>query len=630
MKKKKISFNLFAMLISISIVPVFLVVTIMSVISLSLTKSNLEDAAKEKLYIVSNNLASHCKENEITAVSVTDYYDYIDSLKDQKIEMAIILESSCTASVKNENDYRVREIIFERDVMADRFDMPDGYFEEKVEINGNYYYAYCMPIEVQGETIGLAFAGQLVSDVTGSISEFIVYFVVVAILLIVIFAVLAMLFSKRLLKSFDAIGKNITALAQGDLSVQDKKSSMIKEMNVLLEDTALMQDNLSNTIGKVKSVSQVLVENIAEATQLSESTNRRANQITTAVDELSTAMLSLTDNVQSISDQMDEIGVCVNDITENVEHLNTNSKDILKTNSEAKADMEEILENTKASVEAVNSITSQIKQTNDSIAEIDEAVELILGISEQTNLLSLNASIEAARAGEAGRGFSVVAEEIRKLSEQSAQGAEMIKNLANTITEKSRKSVELAEGVCSIIMLEQESVAITQQKYDELSNEIDQSVEEIRSIAGKTEKLEGYKENIIQNVHTLSAICEENTANNEEVNANIFEIIEEVKVVNDNCEKMNDMAKELEESVSYFSGEEIQTLIADAEEAASVEEAPVEETEAVVTEEVEVLSEDTREALAEEEVEVLSDDTVEAMSEDTEAMLPEEETKAEE
>ncbi len=553
---KKLSFNLFAMLISTSIIPLILSVIIISITSVSLTKNNLEEAAREKLYVVANNLANHCKENELTAITVTDYYDYIDSLKSQNIEMAIILESSCTASVKNENEYRVREILFEKDVLAERTNMPEGYFEENVEIDGKYYYGYCMPIEVSGDIIGLAFAGQLVSEVTGAITGIIFNFVVISVVLIIVFALTALLFSKRLTKSFDTMGKNITALAQGDLSEQEKKASFIKEMNVLLDDTAMLQDNMSDTIGKVKSVSKNLVENIAEATELSESTTRRANQITSAVDELSTAMLGMTENVQSISEQMEEIGHCVNDISENVELLHKNSEDILTTNNEAKADMDEILENTKATVDAVNSITAQIKQTNDSIAEIDEAVELILEISDQTNLLSLNASIEAARAGEAGRGFSVVAEEIRKLSEQSAQGAEMIKNLAGTITDKSRKSVELAEEVRSIIMHEQESVAVTQKKYDELSNEINQSVEEIRAIAEKTENLTDYKERVIENVHSLSAISEENTASNEEVNANIFEIITEVKIVNDNCEKMNEMAKELETSVAYFNGEE--------------------------------------------------------------------------
>ena len=161
--------------------------------------------------------------------------------------------------------------------------------------------------------------------------------------------------------------------------------------------------------------------------------------------------MAMADNVQDINMQMIEIGNCVNDISGNVKQLYDSSETIVKSSDEAKENMDIILKNSEESVTAVNDITTQIKQTNDSIAEIDQAVELILSISEQTNLLSLNASIEAARAGEAGRGFAVVAEEIRHLSEQSAEGAEMIKNLAKTITDKSEKSVNLAEKVRSLI-----------------------------------------------------------------------------------------------------------------------------------------------------------------------------------
>lgn len=557
MKKKKFKCSLFTMLIMISVIPLISAVVIVSASSVAITKKNLEQAAKDKLYVVANNLATHCKENEINAINVTDYYYYVDSLQDHGIEMAIILDGApCTTSIKNENDYRIREIVFQKDVLAERNNIPNGYYEENVEINGQYYYAYCMPIEVAGEITGIAFAGQLVSEVTGSISNIIVSFVIVAVVLILVFAVITMICSKMLTSSFEAIGKNIAALAQGVLSKQQTKDSLVKEMNKLFEEADQMQGNLFDTIGKVKVVSQGLVENVAETAALSESTAKRANQITSAMEELATTSMGMAQNVQNISEQMEEIGNCVNDISENVEHLHKNSERILTTNNEAKADMDIILDNTKKSVDAVNDITTQINQTNESIAEIDKAVELILSISEQTNLLSLNASIEAARAGEAGRGFSVVAEEIRNLSEQSAQGAEMIKNLAGTITEKSMKSVKLAEDVHALIKLEQDNVTTTQKKYDELSAEIQQSVDEIRSIAEKTEHLTNYKGKVIENVYDLSAISEENAASNEEVSTNISEIIAEVKTVNDNCAKMNEMAGDLDVSVSYFQIDE--------------------------------------------------------------------------
>lgn len=548
---KKLS--LFSLLITLCLLPLIISIIILSSVSLYVTKSNLEQAAKDTLFVVANNLANHCKENEINAINVTEYYDYLDSLKEQNIEMAIILEGApCTTSIKNENDYRIREISFKKDVLAEREQLNGGYYEENVLIEGAAYYTYCMPIEVNGEITGIAFAGQKQEYVTGAIGDIVTLFIGAATVLVVIFAVITFLFSKGLSKSLKNVGKNVNALASGDLSKQKESKSAVREMNVLLEETKLMQENLSETIGKVKEVSEELVVDVSKVTQLSESSAGKAKAITTTMEELAGSGNAMAENVQDINTQMMEIGNFVNDISGNVDQLNNSTKVILQTNDEAKISMDTIMENSRKSVEAVNGIAEQIKQTNDSIGEIDQAVELILNISQQTNLLSLNASIEAARAGEAGRGFAVVAEEIRRLSEQSAEGAEMIKNIAGTIVEKSGRSVQLAKGVHELIALEQKNMTQTQQKYEALSQEINQSVAEIESIAEKTDYLTNYKEKVIENVQSLGAISQQNAASSEQVSANIGDIIGEFQMVNNHCEKMNEMAKNLEEAVTYF------------------------------------------------------------------------------
>ena len=545
--------SLFSLLIILCLLPLIISIIILSSVSLYVTKGNLEQAAKDTLFVVANNLANHCKENEINAINVTDYYDYLDSLKEQNIEMAIILEGApCTTSIKNENDYRIREITFKKDVLAEREQLKGGYYEENVIIEGAAYYTYCMPIEVNGEITGIAFAGQKQEYVTGAIGDIVTLFIGAAALLVVIFAVITFLFSKGLSKSLKNVGKNVNALASGDLSKQKESKSAVREMNVLLEETKLMQENLSETIGKVKAVSGELVVDVSKVTQLSESSAGKAKAITITMEELAGSGNAMAENVQDINTQMMEIGNFVNDISGNVDQLNNSTKVILQTNDEAKISMDTIMENSRKSVEAVNGIAEQIKQTNDSIGEIDQAVELILNISQQTNLLSLNASIEAARAGEAGRGFAVVAEEIRRLSEQSAEGAEMIKNIAGTIVEKSGRSVQLAKGVHELIALEQKNMTQTQQKYEALSQEINQSVAEIESIAEKTDYLTNYKEKVIENVQSLGAISQQNAASSEQVSANIGDIIGEFQMVNNHCEKMNEMAKNLEEAVTYF------------------------------------------------------------------------------
>ena len=545
-KQRKFKFSLFSMLITLSLIPLILSIGIISTISVYVTKNNLEEESQATLYIVANNLANHCRENEINAINASNYYEYLDSLKEQNIEMAIIIDGApCATSIKNENDYRIREI----EVQSEN---TEGYFDQQVVIDNKEYFAYYIPIESNGEVIGMAFAGELQENVTGAINSIVLTFAGIAVFLIVIFAILALTLSRGLVKSFRLVGRSVNALSKGDLSVQVTNKSLVKEMSVLLSEAEVMQKNLSEIIGKVKDVSQTLVDNIAEVTRESESSFGRANQITTSMQELSASTMKMGDYVQDIQTQMIEIGNCINDISLSVDHLYNTSENIVKTNQEAQDNMDMIMTNSRQSVEAVRDIALQIKETNSSITEVDKAVELILSISQQTNLLSLNASIEAARAGEFGRGFAVVAEEIRHLSEQSAEGAEMIKNLAQTITQKSKKSVELADKVHSLIIHEQENVSKTQNKYEELSRDITVSVEEIKSIADKTDNLTDYKEKVIDNVQNLSAISEENTANNEEVNNNIDEITSEVQIVNDNCEKMNDMAKELEKSVAYF------------------------------------------------------------------------------
>lgn len=552
--KNKAKLSLFGILIILSLLPLVLSIGLISVISLNITTGNMESSVKDELYIVATNLASFCEERKITAVSAEQYMSYLDSLKDKNIEMAIMLEGVPSAtSIRNKNNYRIREIEFKKDIVADRAEIENGYFDEYVLIDEQEYFAYYMPIWRDGDIIGMAFAGQLHDHVNSTTQSIVITYASIAVFLIAVFAVIVFVFSRGLIKSFNVIGKNVDALSQGNLTKQKQEKSAVKEMNALLLATSSMQGNLSETIGKVKDISQKLAHNVSDAAKLSQSSAERAKQITSVVEAQVASVEGMSEDVQDISTRMMEIGDCVNGISENVEDLTENSENMQATNNEARMNMNVILENSRKSVEAVNDISVQISQTNDVIQQIHTAVELILEMSEQTNLLSLNASIEAARAGESGRGFAVVAEEIRRLSEQSADGAEMIRNLAGEITEKSQQSVKLADNVSSLIRMEQENVVKTQQKYEELSKVIDGSTADIKAIAERTEHLTKYKERVIEKIQALSAVSVENAEGSRDVDTNVREIIAEVGEVSVNCERLNDMAGILKESVSFFN-----------------------------------------------------------------------------
>ena len=383
-------------------------------------------------------------------------------------------------------------------------------------------------------------------------SKLLLFMVVIAIVLSIIFCLGAWYFSRGLIRSIKEVGQSVDALASGDVSAKKITESQVVEVARLGESARGLQENLEKVLGNVKSASSLLAEKIADVTELTGSTFERANQIEEVIINLTDATNSMTENVQSINQQVIEIGNCVNDIYGKVDILHEDSENMLEVNSKTNQDMLVIKENSDRSLNAVRDITNQIEEANDSIKEIDTAVELILNISDQTNLLSLNASIEAARAGEYGRGFAVVAEEIRSLAEQSGKGAEAIRHLAQKITKESAKTVTLAGRVLELIKEGSEKVELAQNQYEELSQKIKHSAEEIGVLVEKADQLSEYKSKIVENVHDLSAISQQNAASHEEVNANVTEIVSEVRSVKDDCENMNAKARLLEEVVRYF------------------------------------------------------------------------------
>ena len=551
---KKQGYSLFLLLMLLALAPVVLATVILSTTSLHLTRTNLEGSVQTTLHVTADNLAKYCKENEITAMNASGYYEYLDSLKEEDLEMAILADGiPATTSIKNENDYRIREIPMDQDLVSGGG--TDGYYDKNVVIDGNAYYGYYIPIMNDGRITAVAFAAERKNDITDALWEIKVVFLICAAGIVLLFGAICFFLSRALSSRMKETGARVNALAEGDLSAKKESHSIVREIRNLLLNTSQMQRNLAQVIGGVQEISGELLNSVRQVAEGSNATMEQAEQISQAVDQLSAAAEEMAENVQNISDRMDEIGAAVNDISASAGQLQKDSEEMQDNSRKAGEGMEKIMTGSSRSVESVDTITSKIHETNDYIEKIDEAVALIFSISGQTNLLSLNASIEAARAGEAGRGFAVVAEEIRKLSEQSAAGAEQIKELAQGIMEKSGETVEQADVVKDIIREEQDYIIATREQYQQLEQSIRHSAEEIRKIAGETRHLSQQKEDILGNIGSLSAISEENAANNQQVNANIEEILTQIQTVGANCDKMKQISGELENSVAYFHTE---------------------------------------------------------------------------
>lgn len=145
-----------------------------------------------------------------------------------------------------------------------------------------------------------------------------------------------------------------------------------------------------------------------------------------------------------------------------------------------------------------------------------------------------------------------MADEIKILSEQSANGASTIQNIADNILNKSKESVALAQEIKKLIEAEQEDIVDTQKDFDTLSKSIEESIDVAGSISERTVQLDEIKQGIIANINDLSAISEENAASNQEVTASVTGIAESVKDIAKGIENIKSVSIELAELMKYF------------------------------------------------------------------------------
>ena len=226
-KKAKKKLNVRGMLLMISVIPLILSIIIVSAISAFVTKKNMENQVENTLYVAANILATHCSGNRITQANEMSYYEYLDTLKEKNIEMAIVFENAtCASSVRNENDYRIKEIEFDKNFVTDKAELEAGFFDDSVTIYGNEYFGYYMPIITEGELIAMAFAGQSHDVVTGVVINSVIASAVPAVIIVAVFAALALFLSNGLVKAVSAIGRGVDALAKGDLSEQQAETSL--------------------------------------------------------------------------------------------------------------------------------------------------------------------------------------------------------------------------------------------------------------------------------------------------------------------------------------------------------------------------------------------------------------------
>lgn len=193
-----------------------------------------------------------------------------------------------------------------------------------------------------------------------------------------------------------------------------------------------------------------------------------------------------------------------------------------------------------------------IVETNESAQQIARASAMIQKIADQTNLLALNAAVEAARAGDSGRGFAVVADEIGKLAEQSRQFTGEINTIIQELTTKTATGVETMSILEQIVVSQSESVEMTNNKFDGITEAIDEMQKIIDRVSESSDEMAEDQAEIITLIEQLSAISEENAAGTEEASASVEEQTASMEEIAHSSEELAKIAEDLSRRVAQF------------------------------------------------------------------------------
>ena len=555
-KKKSLGFT--AVLLAIGLLPLIVAIVTLTIYAGTSLKNNLEENVYSRLQACATSVSEYFYydiEEDILDPTDEMSLKFIDSMKSQGIELTLFeKDTRATTSIASKDHESGRNIgtTCNADIWAS-VSKGNVYTADGISIGGEDYYVAYVPLRLSDGTIwGMGFAGEKQSVVDSAITKTIASLVFMSIAVFVVFLVIIVLISRKVIKPLVGIANATETLAKGILTEDINIKTSLKETNTLLSAAQKLQNDLNKSIGGVKNNADSLSDAVSDVDKKTEENTENIEQITAAIAEIADTSQAVASSAQMLSEQANELGTSIEELSDNVNLLSEESGAIKNANDDASKYMNIVLESSDESVNAVEKIAKEIGDTNNAVAEIRKAVELIQSIASQTSLLALNASIEAARAGEQGKGFAVVATEIGNLSNQSNDGASTIRDLVEKIVDLSQKAVQGAEEIKEIIRNEQGYINDTQGKFSVLSESVEKSIVGINKISEMTSIISEAKNTVANACTELGAISEELGASTEEVSASCQTVAQSCSETKDKTEEMNVINKNLVDSVAFF------------------------------------------------------------------------------